>query len=129
MRGIGTPCKLRGRTRNLVGTVPRVGALRRTIGHVRANPWIAVAVAAAALIVAAWLGWAIYVASDRGLNEGIGALIAWPALLVAALLVCLPFVGIYLLVRPREPAEDERAAATEESRQAEAEETGATETS
>jgi hypothetical protein len=90
----------------VIGTLPPVGALDRFAGRVRANPWIAVAVAAAALLIAAWLGWAIYVASDRGLNEGIGVLIAGPALLLAALLVCLPVVGIYLLIRPREPADE-----------------------
>jgi hypothetical protein len=67
------------------------------------------------LLVAVWLGWDIYVTSDRGLNEGIGVLIAWPALLLAVLLVCLPLIGIFLLIRALKVAADERAAPTEES--------------
>jgi hypothetical protein len=112
-----------------IGTLPRVGALDRYVGRVRAKPWVAVAIVGGALLVAAWLGWAIYVASDRGLNKGIGVLVAWPALLLAAVLVCLPLVGIYHLIRPREPATDERVSATEERSAAEAEESQATETS
>lgn len=60
---------------------------------------MAVALVAGLLLVAAWLGWAIYVASDRGVREGLGVLIAWPALVLAVALVVLPFVGLYLLVR------------------------------
>jgi hypothetical protein len=112
-----------------IGTLPRVGALDRFVGRVRAKPWVAVAIVGGALLVAAWLGWAIYIASDHSLKEGVGVLIAWPALLLAALLVCLPLVGIYLLIRPREPAADERVSATEERSAAEAEESQATETS
>lgn len=92
-----------------------MGALDRFAGPVRAKPWMAAALAVALLLVAAWISWAVYVASDRGLNEGIGVLIAWPALLLAALLVCLPLVGIYMLIRPREPAAEEHAAPTEQS--------------
>jgi hypothetical protein len=76
-----------------------VEALRSPFARVRANPWLAVGIAAAALLVAAWLGWAIYVASDRGINEGLGVLIAWPAIVAALALVSLPFIGGYLLVK------------------------------
>jgi hypothetical protein len=100
-----------GRPARSIGTVPPVGALVRLAGRIRANPWIAVAIAAAALLVAAWLGWAIYVGSDRGANEAIGVLIAWPALVAAALIVILPLVGIYLLIRPRQTAAGETASA------------------
>jgi hypothetical protein len=106
-----------------------MGALDRSAGRVRAKPWVAIAIVGGALLVAGWLGWAIYVASDRGLNKGIGVLVAWPALLLAAVLVCLPLVGIYLLIRPRESATADRVSATEERSPAEAEESQATETS
>jgi hypothetical protein len=99
-----------------IGTVPRVGALDRYVGRVRAKPGVAIAIVGGALLVAAWLGWAIYVASDRSLNEGIGVLIAWPALVLAALLVCLPLVVIYLLIRPRDPAAKEHTGPTEQSK-------------
>jgi hypothetical protein len=76
-----------------------VGALDRVAGRVRDNPWMAVAAVAAAVLIAAWLAWAVYVVSDRGLNEGIGVLIAWPALLVGAALLVVPFVGAFLVIR------------------------------
>jgi hypothetical protein len=81
------------------------------------------------LLVAAWIGWAINVTSETGFTEGLGVLIAWPALLMAALLVCLPLIGIYLLLRRREPAQDDRASGGEESGQPEAEEAQASGTS
>jgi hypothetical protein len=72
---------------------------------------MAVAVVAGAILVAAWLGWAIYVASDQGVREGVGVLIAWPAIALAAALVVLPLIGLYLLIRwlsgGGEPAKEE----------------------
>jgi hypothetical protein len=115
-----------------ISTVPRVGALDRLVGRVRAKPWMTVAVVAGALLVAAWLGWAIHVASDEGVNEGIGVLVAWPALLVAMVLVALPLVGLYLLILrlSGESAPDEESApATDEGQPSgEGEEAQATET-
>ena len=78
------------------------------------------ALAARVLLVAAWLAWAIYVASDKGFNEGLGVLIALPALAVAAGLILLPLIAIYLSIRPREAeparAEDSAGAEPEEAR-------------
>jgi hypothetical protein len=105
-----------------------MGALDRFAGPVRAKPWMAAALAVALLLVAAWISWAVYVASDRGLNEGIGVLIAWPALLAAAVVVCLPFIGIYLLIRPREVAAEGQASPTKERPKRDTEEARATET-
>jgi hypothetical protein len=85
-------------------------------GPVRVKPWIALAIVGGALLAAAWLAWAIYVASDHGLNRGIGVRLAWPALVRTALVICLPLVGIYLLVRPREPTADEHASPSEGGR-------------
>src|SRR5436190_18057614 len=73
-----------------IGTVPRVGVVDR----VRARPWLVVAIAAGILLVAAWLAWAIHVASEKGFNEALGVLIAWPALLIAAALILCPPVAI-----------------------------------
>jgi hypothetical protein len=67
----------------------------------RGNPRLVVAIAAGTILVLAWLGWAIYVASDRGAKEGLGVLIAWPALIAAAALISLPFIGAFLLIRRR----------------------------
>jgi hypothetical protein len=107
-----------------------VGALDRLVGRVRAKPRLVVAISAGVLLVAAWLASAIYVASDRGLNEGIGVLVAWPALLAALILIALPFVGIYLLVRwlaGESGADEEEATPVGGEEPAEAEEAQATE--
>jgi hypothetical protein len=79
--------------------LPRVEALRSLVARIRAHPWVAVGIVAAALLIAAWLAWAIYVGSDRGVNEGLGVLIAWPAIVAALALVSLPFIGGYRLIR------------------------------
>jgi hypothetical protein len=94
--------------------LPRVEAVRSPFARIRANPWLAVGIAVAALLVAAWLAWAIYVGSDRGVNEGLGVLIAWPAMVAALALISLPFIGIYLLLRRRGSDGDGDAAETEE---------------
>jgi hypothetical protein len=81
--------------------------------RIRPNPPLAIAVAVGALLVIAWIGWAVYVAADRGAREGLGVLIAWPALLVGAALVAVPFVGSFLLIR-RQQAERNSSAFTNE---------------
>jgi hypothetical protein len=93
------------------------------IARVRANPWLAVAVAGGAILVLAWIGWAIYVAADRGAREGLGVLIAWPALVAAAALIALPFIGVYLLVRRREADGGEPSSSEEPKDSEEAEAT------
>jgi hypothetical protein len=85
-----------------IGTLPRVGALdqlRRSTRQVRANPWLAVAIAAGVLLVAAWIAFAIHVTSDKGARAGLGVLVAWPALLVALALISLPFIWAFRLIR------------------------------
>jgi hypothetical protein len=60
------------------------------------SPWLVGGV----LLVVAWIAWAIYTASDRGADAGLGVLVAWPTLLLMAALVAAPFAGIaYLVVR------------------------------
>jgi hypothetical protein len=65
----------------------------------RANPRLGIAAIAAALLLIAWIAWAIYVTTENGANAGLGVVLAWPSLLVALALVASPFVGLYLLVR------------------------------
>jgi hypothetical protein len=79
-----------------------VGALDQLRGstrQVRANPWLAVAIAAGMLLVAAWIAFAIHVTSDKGARAGLGVLVAWPALLVALVLISLPFIWAFRLIR------------------------------
>jgi hypothetical protein len=88
--------------------LPPVGALDQLreatgddgiLGRARSNPRWLVAIAVAAILVLAWIAWAIYVTSDQGARAGLGALIAWPAIVAAVILVSLPLVGGYLLIR------------------------------
>jgi hypothetical protein len=60
------------------------------------SPWLVGAV----LLVVVWIGWAIYTASDRGANAGIGVVVAWPTLLLLAAIAIAPLAGIaYIVVR------------------------------
>jgi hypothetical protein len=65
----------------------------------RSSPRIVVAIVAGALLLFAWIAWAIYVTSSNGASAGLGVVIAWPAMLAALALISLPFIGGYLLVR------------------------------
>jgi hypothetical protein len=69
------------------------------VGRARSNPWVPIAIVGAAILILAWIGWAIHVASDDGGRAGLGVLIAWPAMLVALGLISIPFIGGYLLIR------------------------------
>jgi hypothetical protein len=69
------------------------------VGRARSRPWLLVAIVGAALVILAWIGWAIHVTSDNGARAGLGVVIAWPAMLAALALISLPFIGFYLLLR------------------------------
>jgi hypothetical protein len=71
----------------------------------RSSPRVAIAWAVGAVLLVAWIGWAIYVTTENGGAAGLGVLISWPVAIAAIALVAAPFVGVYLLVqRIREPA-------------------------
>lgn len=69
------------------------------VGRARSNPWLLVAIVGVAILILAWIGWAIHVSSDDGARAGLGVLIAWPAMLAALALISLPFIGGYRLIR------------------------------
>lgn len=112
-----------------IGTLPRVGALdqlRSTNGdgilhRARSNPRLVVAIAAGAVLILAWIGWAIYVTSSKGATAGLGVVIAWPAMIAALALISLPFIGGYLLVKRLSPSESEPSTATAEAEKSDAE--------
>ena len=88
--------------------MPPVGALDQLrsasgddglVGRARSNPWLLVAIVGGAILILAWIGWAIHVSSDAGARAAVGVLIAWPAMLAALALISLPFIGGYLLIR------------------------------
>jgi hypothetical protein len=83
------------------------------LDRARANPWLVVAIAAGAILILAWIGWAIYVTSENGAGAGLGVVIAWPAILAALALISLPFIGGYLLIKRL--SEDSGSTATAEA--------------
>ncbi len=72
----------------------------------RSNPWLGIGAIAAGLLLVAWIAWAIYVTSDNGANAGLGVVLSWPVLLGALALIASPFVGLYLLLRSEDEADD-----------------------
>jgi hypothetical protein len=88
------------------GSLPRVELMEKTLAgprsaieRGRSNPRLAIAVIVGALLLIAWVAWAIYVTRDNGANAGLGVVLSWPVLLAALALIASPFVGLYLLVR------------------------------
>jgi hypothetical protein len=103
-----------------IGTLPPVGAPEEPRGEegiferVRSSPRLLIAIAIGTILVLAWIGWAIYVTSDKGATAGLGVFIAWPAMLAALALISLPFIGGYLLMKRLSPSDGEATAATAE---------------
>lgn len=78
---------------------PRTAGGDGLIDRARDNPRYAIAIAGGGLLLIAWIAWAIYVTTDHGARAGLGVLLSWPVLLGALILVSLPFIGLYLLIR------------------------------
>jgi hypothetical protein len=91
--------RTRSAGRRIASATPRLEGPRAAIERGRANPRLAIAAIAAALLLIAWIVWAIYVTTDNGANAGLGVVVAWPSLLVALALAASPFVGLYFLIR------------------------------
>ena len=81
------------------------------VERARSNPRIVIAIAAGAVLLVAWIAWAIYVTSSDGATAGLGVVIAWPAMLAALALISLPFIGGYLLIRRLSDGEGSTATA------------------
>lgn len=69
------------------------------LGRARRDQRVAIALAAAAILVVAWIGWTIYVWTENGSTAGVGVLVSWPAVLLALALVAAPFVVAAVLIR------------------------------
>jgi outer membrane biosynthesis protein TonB len=87
-------------------TRSRLEAPRAAIERGRSHPLLAIAAIMGALLLVAWIAWAIYVTDDNGANAGLGVVVGWPALLAALAVIASPFVGLYLLVRLLRPADE-----------------------
>src|SRR4051812_41440887 len=58
--------------------------------------WAPIVAAVLALI---YLGWVVYTAAHGGVDRGVGALVAWPSLVLLVAVVAAPFVGVGVLIR------------------------------
>jgi hypothetical protein len=76
---------------------------RAAIERGRSNPRLAIAAITGALLLIAWIAWAIYVTNDHGANAGLGVVLSWPILLAALVVVASP---LYLLVRVLRPSDE-----------------------
>jgi hypothetical protein len=56
------------------------------------------------LLAAVYVGWVAYTIAERGVDRGLGVLVAWPALILLAAIALAPFVaaGIMIARRVRE---------------------------
>jgi hypothetical protein len=99
-----------------IGSLPRVELMeksrsvletpRAAIERGRSNPRLAIAAIAGALLLIAWIAWAIYVTNDHGASAGLGVLLSWPVLIAALVVVASPFVGLFFLVRVLRPSDE-----------------------
>jgi hypothetical protein len=93
------------------GVPPTRSAGAGIVDRLRSNRGLTLAVVGGALLLIAWIAWAIYVTSDKGATAGLGVVIAWPVLLAALALISLPFIGAFRLVRRLNAEEGSKGAA------------------
>jgi hypothetical protein len=100
-----------------VGAADRLRSWGRKVAG---NPWLTIGIVVAALLVCAWIAWAIHVWSDHGSRQGLGVLIVWPAIVAVLAVISIPFIWAFRVIRASarseaakeertepEPAEDE----------------------
>ena len=75
-----------------------------------------------ALLVCAWIAWALTVWGEHGARQGIGVLIVWPAIVAGLALISIPFIWAFRVIRASAGGGEE-ADAEPESGDAEATET------
>jgi type VI protein secretion system component VasK len=102
-----------------VGAADRLRSWGRKVAG---NPWLAIGIVVAALLICAWIAWAVHVWSDHGSRQGLGVLIVWPAIVAVLALISIPFIWAFRVIRASagsddagdeeaepEPAEDEKS--------------------
>ena len=77
-----------------------------------------------ALLVCAWIAWAITVWSEHGTRQGIGVLIVWPAIVAVLAVISIPFIWAFRVIRASAGNGEEEAETEPESGDTEATETG-----
>jgi hypothetical protein len=97
--------------------VPRVGAADRLSNwgrKVTGNPWLAIGIVIALLLICAWIAWAIHVWSEHSAREGLGVLIVWPAIAAVVAVISIPFVWAFQVIRASSASEGEATEAEPE---------------
>jgi hypothetical protein len=98
-----------------VNPIEGIKALRRPSVLIP-SPWLM----GGALLVVAWIGWAIYAAADRGTDAGLGVLVAWPTLLLMAAIVTAPLAALaFWIVRSVRGSADAPEAQDDDENEAE----------
>jgi hypothetical protein len=87
------------------GVWERIGAASM-VERVRSNQRLAIVAAVGGILLLAWTGWTIHVWTENGSTAGLGVLISWPAVFIAAAIVASPFVGAGVLVHRHRLAAD-----------------------
>jgi hypothetical protein len=106
--------------------VPRVGVADRVRSggrRVWANPWLLVGIVVGALLVCAWIAWAINVWSENGARQGLGVLVVWPAIVAVLAVISIPFVWAFRVIRASAGGGEQEADTEPETGDAEATET------
>jgi hypothetical protein len=76
------------------------------VERARSDHRVAIAWAAGAFLLLAWIAWTIYVWAENGSTAGLGVLITWPAVFLVAGIIAAPFVGAGVLVHRHRLAAD-----------------------
>jgi Zn-dependent protease with chaperone function len=87
---------------------------------VTSNPWLAVGLVLAVLLVCAWIAWAVNVWSEHGARQGIGVLVVWPAIVAVLALISIPFIWAFRVIRASARSDEQEADTEPESADAEA---------
>jgi uncharacterized membrane protein len=87
---------------------------------VGSNPWLAIGLVLAALLVCAWIAWAVHVWSEHSLRQGIGVLVVWPAIVAVLALISIPFIWAFRVIRLSVRSDEQEADTKPESADAEA---------
>jgi uncharacterized membrane protein len=106
----------------VTGTLARVGAADRLRGwgrKVGSSPWLAIGLVLVALLVCAWIAWAVHVWSEHGARQGIGVLVVWPAIVAVLALISIPFIWAFRVIRSSFRSEEQEADTEPESADAE----------
>ncbi len=73
-----------------------------------------------ALLVCAWMAWAVHVWSEHSARQGVGVLVVWPAIVAVLALISIPFIWAFRVIRSSARSDEQEAEPEPESADAEA---------